>query len=436
MTVRTAENVAHDADQGLLSRPVAIVGMHRSGTSMVANVLQRAGLNLGEEADLMPPADENPEGFYEHLQFVRMNDEVLNVAGAGWDCPPTSDFNWDDAALDSFRARARRLATPLGERLPWGWKDPRTSLTLPFWRSAIGPLRIVAVIRNPLEVVTSLHRRNAFSTALGLTLWQIYAERILHQTSPDERLVTHYDSYFLEPDREIARVLQFLGLHRDQDLQGLKAAAIPALRHHRKTVRDLEEHGFPAEVTDLYLRLCREAGWLEADAEAAGSNPTSPAARTREQSPIARSIGHVDLLRVENELLKRTNADFSAALADREARIAELELALQNHEALRTELDGKIAERDSRLIERNALIARRDHMLGTQRKQLAGTESELERCRDEVARLTERLAESERDRQIAEIHERDLRSMLTDLQAVQLQRDSEIMATLGAVLSG
>ena len=142
----------------------------------------------------------------------------------------------------------------------------------------------------------------------------------------------------------------------------MKTAAIPALRHHRKTVRDLEEHGFPAEVIDLYLRLCREAGWLESRRGSGRQRPHASCRHDAENtSPIARGIGHVDLLRVENEVLKRTNADFSAALADREARIAELELALQNHEALRAELDGKIAERDSRLIERNALIARRDH---------------------------------------------------------------------------
>jgi hypothetical protein len=423
-----AEKVAGDAAAAPTSPPVAIVGMHRSGTSMVANLLQQAGLNLGDAADLMPPAAENPEGFYEHLQFVKLNDEVLNVAGAAWDCPPAAGFDWDDSALDSFRARARRLAVPLEERLPWGWKDPRTSLTLPFWRSAFGPLRIVAVVRNPLEVVTSLHRRNAFSTALGLTLWQIYAERILDDASPDERLVTHYDSYFLEPDREITRVLDYLGLNRGQDLRGLKTGAIPDLRHHRKSVSDLYEHEFPAEVIDLYLRLCREAGWVEGQTEAAVFEPPPPAFTGKRSVPIARGIGHVDILRVENDLLKRINAD-------REARIAELELALQNHESLRAELDGKIAERDSRLIERNALIARRDHTLHEQRQQLAAAETELERQRDEITSLTERLAERDRDLQIAEIRERDLRSMLTDLQAVQLHRDSEIMATLGAVLS-
>ena len=48
-----------------------------------------------------------------------------------------------------------------------GLEGPRTSLTLPFWRSALGPLRTIVVVRNPLEVVTSLHRRNGFSSALG-----------------------------------------------------------------------------------------------------------------------------------------------------------------------------------------------------------------------------------------------------------------------------
>jgi hypothetical protein len=421
-------NFALGANGGPHSRPVAVVGMHRSGTSMVAKLLQRAGLHLGNETDLMPPAEQNPEGFYEHLDFVRLNDEVLNAAGSGWDCPPAAGFDWDGEALGQFRARAQRLAAPLQERLPWGWKDPRTSLTLPFWRSAFGPLRSVVVVRNPLEVVTSLNRRDGFSTALGLTLWQIYGERVLEDTSPDERLVTHFDSYFLEPDREITRVLEFLGLDRDQDLPGLKTAAIPALRHHRKTIRDLEEHGFPAEVIDLYLRLCREAGWLEAATDTAVVGAASRFAMTGERSPITRGIGHVDLVRIENDILKRTNAD-------REVRIAELELALQNHEAVRAELDGKIAERDSRLIERNALIARRDHALNEQRQQLAANVTELEQYRDEIASLTERLAGRERELQIAEIRERDLRSMLTDLQAVQVHRDSEIMATLGAVLS-
>ena len=415
--------------------PVAIVGMHRSGTSMVAKLLQQAGMHLGNEEDLMPPAEENPEGFYEHLDFVRLNDEVLNAAGAGWDCPPMAGFNWETEALDPLRERARNLAAMLETGAPWGWKDPRTSLTIPFWRSAVGPFQAVAVVRNPLEVVTSLQRRNGFSTALGLTLWQIYAERILEDTQPDQRLVAHYDAFFVDSEREIARILEYLGFDLDQDLPSLRAAAIPALRHHRRSVRDLEEHGFPSPVIDLYLRLCREAGWLEGLPEPAEGSSEAVPTTDHERSSIARGIGRVDLIRVENEILKRNITDFSDALADREARILELELALNNHEALRAELDGKIAERDSRLIERNALIARRDHTIGVQQQQLAQHAEELSRLREQAAALTECLAESERNRGIVEIHQRELRSMLTDMQAVLVHRDAEIMGTLGAVLS-
>jgi hypothetical protein len=226
----------------------------------------------------------------------------------------------------------------------------------------------------------------------------------------------------------------------------LKTAAIPHLRHHRKTVRDLHDHGIPAQVIDLYLRLCREAGWVEGDIEVAGGNAWHPSAPDEERFSIARSAGYIDLIRVENELLKRSNADLSAALVNREARIQELELALDNHEMLRAELisgrdvmiserDGKIAERDARLLERNALIARRDHTIQAQQQRLAQLSEELAQLRGQIATLTDSLSQSERDREIAEIHERELRSMLTDLQAVQFHRDSEIMATLGAVLS-
>jgi hypothetical protein len=467
MEVETSENFTDSADRGPLTRPVAVVGMHRSGTSMVAKLLQQAGLNLGDEADLMPPAEENPEGFYEHLEFVRLNNEVLNVAGAGWDCPPAAGFNWHDDALDSFRERARSLASQLEERLPWGWKDPRTSLTLPFWRGALGPLQIVAVVRNPLEVVISLNRRNGFSFALGLTLWQIYAERILEDTSPAERLVTHYDSYFLEPEQEITRVLAFLGLDHGQDRQALKSAALPALRHHRKTVRDLEDDGFPVEAIDLYVRLCREAGWVEGNREPDFANAGRPSATDKELFPIARGGGRVDFVRVENELLERSNADFSDAIANREARILNLELALNNHEVLRAELiamrdgqiaerdrqiavrdgqiaerdgqiaerDGQIAEREDRLLERNEMIARRDQIIQEQVQRIAQQSEALAQLRGQVAALKDSLSESERNREIAEIHERELRLMLTNLQAAQLQRDNEIMGTLGAVLS-
>ena len=77
------------------------------------------------------------------------------------------------------------------------------------------------------------------------------------------------------------------------------------------------------------------------------------------------------------------------------------------------------------------MIARRDHTMQQQLRRLAEHAEELAHLRGQVAALTERLSESERNREIAEIHERELRLMLTNLQAVQLHRDQRDHGDLG-----
>src|SRR6185436_20274791 len=77
---------------------ICIAGAHRSGTSMLTRLLHQCGLELGPEKDLMPARPDNPDGFWENLRFVDLNDEALNVMGAAWDLPPREDqeFNGSD----------------------------------------------------------------------------------------------------------------------------------------------------------------------------------------------------------------------------------------------------------------------------------------------------------------------------------------------------
>lgn len=409
--------------------PVAIVGMHRSGTSMVAKLLGQAGLYLGPDDALMPPASENPEGFFEHLDFVSLNDEVLNEAGAGWDCPPPATTDWSDAAFDRHRERARALATPLAAQGPWGWKDPRSSLTLPFWESALGPLRTVLVVRNPLEVVTSLHRRNGFSIALSLTLWQIYAERVLASTSPERRFVTHFDAWFVDPVAEAQRLIDALGLP-GWDADGDGPDPNMGLRHHRQTLEDLRKADFPPATIETYRALCQEAGWWEGD----NDQPTVVASPETD-SAILRGLGRVNLLRVENESLCRNIADFTTAISGRDSRISELETALRMHEASRSELEAFLRERDGRLRERNAVLQIRDAAIAERDQQAATREAELGNLRGTLAAAHEHIRDLERENEIGKLHEREMRRVLNGLQRVQYQRDAEIMGTLGSVLS-
>jgi glycosyltransferase involved in cell wall biosynthesis len=132
---------------------LAIVGMHRSGTSLTANWLQRCGLDLGE--DLIPPHATNPAGHYEDRGFVRLHRQVLSDNGlsflvTGGSSPVMSPCH---------RIHARALIRERNDKGQWGWKDPRTTLFLTCWKRLVPELRVLAVYRPAVQVVDSLLRR-------------------------------------------------------------------------------------------------------------------------------------------------------------------------------------------------------------------------------------------------------------------------------------
>src|SRR5919108_108379 len=127
---------------------VCITGAHRSGTSMLTRLLHTCGLYLGPKDALMPPQADNPDGFWEHLDFVALNDELLNELGGAWDLPPKADESFKQHRLEPLRVKAGLLIDRFNSHGVWGWKDPRNSLTLPFWRDLLPKLKTIIIVRN------------------------------------------------------------------------------------------------------------------------------------------------------------------------------------------------------------------------------------------------------------------------------------------------
>src|SRR5215813_2085377 len=163
-----------DGSRDDLRPAICIAGMHRSGTSMVARLLSLCGVYLGSQEHLMRSAPDNPEGFWENADFVELNDSLLAMVHAGWDLPP-AEYEWAPRPeLSVLFTKATQLIERLAPHQRWGWKDPRNSLTLPFWLRLIPNLQVVVCLRNPLEVARSLSVRNGTSLAFGLNLWRSY----------------------------------------------------------------------------------------------------------------------------------------------------------------------------------------------------------------------------------------------------------------------
>jgi hypothetical protein len=258
-----AVDLIDELDLNESTPPVCVAGMHRSGTSTVAQLLCRLGLYLGREEDLFAPGPSNPEGYWENKHFVRINEDLLNDLGAGWDFPPDTEPGWQrDERLQPRREAAESLMREFREHGRWGWKDPRNCLTMPFWLDLLPDARVVVCLRNPVEVVLSLRKRGNASLPFGLNLWRTYNERLLADLPEDKYIVTHYESYFQRPQQELRRVLDFCGMPAsDQLISQVRSRVIKGLRNHFYTLEEMLELDASGKVRDLYLRMCAEADW-------------------------------------------------------------------------------------------------------------------------------------------------------------------------------
>ena len=161
-------------------RPVVVLGMHRSGTSVVARIINLLGLPLCRDGDLLSGPD-NPTGYWESGSLVKFNDRILKMLGGSWAFPPPMSINWESApSVAAFRGEGLRVFRKAYPNEEWVWKDPRACLTLPFWRTVWRDAPVVVfVTREPLEIYLSLRKRDTLGKAHCIALWERYARAAL-----------------------------------------------------------------------------------------------------------------------------------------------------------------------------------------------------------------------------------------------------------------
>src|SRR5262245_28450135 len=224
---------------------------------MLTRLLHACGLYVGPKDALMPPQADNPDGFWEHLGFVALNDELLSALGGAWDLPPKAEENFTRGELDPLRMKARHLIEGFDSAHVWGWKDPRNSLTLPFWQDLLPGMKTLIMVRNPLEVAHSMKERNGTSYSFGLRLWEIYNRRLIEAASEPNRLVTHYDLFFENPEKELHRLGNFIGLP-DAKIPAAAKLVATRRRHTHFNIDQLIDARVSEEVIGLYRALIAE----------------------------------------------------------------------------------------------------------------------------------------------------------------------------------
>jgi len=147
--------------------PIIVTGMHRSGTSLISEILILNGIFFGSQLDV------NNESVY----FQRINKWILSSKGCSWDNPESlCSIRDNDKAII-----CKKLSNVLSSRInnilyfglsnllfnksffcygdKWGWKDPVNVFTLHIWKELFPELKIINIVRNPLDVSKSILSR-------------------------------------------------------------------------------------------------------------------------------------------------------------------------------------------------------------------------------------------------------------------------------------
>lgn len=390
---------------------VFILGMHRSGTSALARVLNLMGLYFGGENVGTGRSAENVKGFWERRDVRDLNDAILATAAGDWDVVSNLDLDaLPDDAKEGYASAAADIVLNLDAHRPWFVKEPRLCVTLPIWQQALEAPLAVHIHRNPLEVARSLEGRNGIPIAAGLALWEFYNVRALQASEGMPRYFVGYEHLLLAPERAVGSLHDFLSRHGGYELRlpasrELQSFLDKDLHRHQADDAELSAHATPSQLA-LYEFL---KGVLAAKPPREPSPDCLATLRKHEAT--------VDLKdrqrRIEDSRARRTSHNL------------ELQLAVRG-----VELRHAVASRDDAVERGNALSRRLDRAQDL-RRDLTAARAVAE---DRIATLRKR--QDSLDREVAglrksgerfarqrDVLQRDVEALRGDLVTVRGERD-------------
>lgn len=178
-----------------MKQPVIIIGMHQSGTGLVSDLLNHAGIFMGH--------DLNENGNSE--LFEKLNSWMFLQAGATWDNPYNFAFIDEGFSMKVAKSikrhlKGRQLKPFLDEvrrryskvekfDFDWGWSDPLNTFSLEIWKEIFSNPRIIHVYRNPMDVAASLKKQNElFKESMSEGFFNSIKRRNLERRLSNEKI--------------------------------------------------------------------------------------------------------------------------------------------------------------------------------------------------------------------------------------------------------
>jgi hypothetical protein len=233
--------------------PLIIVGMHRSGTTMITKMLENLGLFVGAEKEV------NNEALF----FWEINNWIFDLHTATAEKPYNLRYSNPSCkkvikeSLEHFVQSSKRkqyLGKHAGSirdiretNFPYGWKDPKNTFTIDFWKDIFPDPKIIHIYRNPIDSVSSyierdLEIKNRFawnwkkklkrdllisknfhqnfrlsSIEEGFNLWEEYVSKALSLKNDfSNYLEIKYEDFLESPYEKLQQMAEFSGLRPNE----------------------------------------------------------------------------------------------------------------------------------------------------------------------------------------------------------------------------
>ena len=187
-----------------------VIGMHRSGTSVLTRLINLHGVTLG--SDLLQAAADNETGFWENQHVVRFHERLLAALGSSWDDPRELREGWlEQVRVAGFLDELVALITgEFGDAPIWAIKDPRLCRLLPLWLKVLGWLdiepKLIFAMRHPGEVVGSLMQRNELPAATASLIWLRHLVEPVQASHDQRRCMVDYHGVLGDWRSSMARI--------------------------------------------------------------------------------------------------------------------------------------------------------------------------------------------------------------------------------------
>jgi len=261
----------------LMNNVILILGMHRSGTSVLTRAVNLLGAALPKS--ILGKNSSNLRGHWESEVMIVAHDDLLSDSGSDW--KDWRRLGWDKAGARKSALMSEVFSETFASEYDEGEsvsvvKEPRICRFAASYISTLEKLSAqihsVIVVRNPLEIANSLQQRDDMQKLDALYLWLTHMLEAELATRGRSRSFVSYESLLKAPDKICANLLSEMPFDLPYEIEEVRKQITeyvsPSLKRQSLAAEDV--------VLDPIAR-----GWVSDCFEAfmvLAENPTSAAA--------------------------------------------------------------------------------------------------------------------------------------------------------------